>query len=68
MEENEEEKEEEPIDIKITKQNADIENNENAFDFRWSDVQEEDEKDIDLDNFIKNYKSKLLRKFSQKSN
>ena len=65
MEENEEE--EEPIDIEFTEQNADLENNENAFGFRWSDVQEEDEEDIAMANFIKNYKSKLMRKISQKS-
>ena len=37
-------------------------NDENAIDFRRSDVQEEDEEDITLANFIEKYKSKLMRK------
>ena len=37
-------------------------NDENAFDFRWSGVQDEEEEDITLANFIHNYKSKLMRK------
>ena len=31
---------------------SDLYNDENAIDFRWSDVKEEDEKDITLANFI----------------
>ena len=49
-EENEDE-EKEQIDIEFTEQKADPENDENAIDFRWSDVQEE-EVDIDKANFI----------------
>ena len=41
-------------------------NYENALDFKWSHVQEEAEEDIALSNFIKNYKSKQMRKISQK--
>ena len=37
-------------------------NDENAIDYRLSDVQEEDLEDIALANFIENYKSKLMRK------
>ena len=51
MEENEDE-EKEPIIIQFTEQNTDFDNNENAIDFRWSDVKEEDEEDIALANFI----------------
>ena len=65
-EENDEE-EKEPIDIEFTEQKTDPENNENVIDFRWSDVQE-DEEDIALVNFIENYKSKLMRKKFQKNN
>ena len=42
-------------------------NDENAIDFRWSGVQDEDEEDITLANFIENYKGKLMRKILQKS-
>ena len=41
-------------------------NDEVDIEFRWSDVQEEDEEDIALVNFIENYKSKLWGKFSKK--
>ena len=37
-------------------------NDQNAIDFRWSGVQDEDEEDIILANLIENYKSKLMRK------
>ena len=40
-------------------------NDENAIDFRWSGVQEEDKEDIALANFIEKYKSKLMRKSFQ---
>ena len=65
MEENKEE-ERKPIDIELTEQNADPYNDKNASDFRRSDIQE-DEEDIDLTNFIENYKSKLMTKIFQKS-
>ena len=61
LEENEEE-EKEPIDIDLTKQKTEHYNDESAFDFKWSDVKEEVEEDIALVIFIKNYKSKLMRK------
>ena len=56
------EKEKETIDIELDEQNADPENDENAIHFRWSGVHEEDEENIDLANFIENYKSKLVMK------
>ena len=37
-------------------------NDENVIDFKLSDVQEKDEEDIALANFIENYKCKLMRK------
>ena len=51
LEENDEE-EKEPINIEFTEQKTDPFNDENAIDFKWSDEQEEDEKDIALANFI----------------
>ena len=48
-EKNEEEKE--SINIELTDQKTDSYNDENAIDFRWSDVQEEGEEDIALSNF-----------------
>ena len=67
LEENCEE-ENEPIDIEFTKQKSSW-NDENAIDFKWSDVKEEDEKDIALVNFIECLQ-KLADEdiFSQKSN
>ena len=44
-------------------------NDENSIDSKWSDLIEEDEEDIALANFIESLKkSKLMRKFFQKSN
>ena len=37
-------------------------NDENAIDFKWSGVKEEDEEDIAQIKIIENYKSKLMRK------
>ena len=51
LEENDEE-EKEPINTELTEQKTDPYNDENAFDFKWSNVQEEDEEDIALANFI----------------
>ena len=45
LEENDEE-EYEPIHIDFIQQKADLENYENAIDFRCSNLQEEDEEDI----------------------
>ena len=61
--EESEEKEKEPIDIDFTEQKA---GPENTTDFRLSGVQEGDEEDIALTNFIENYKSKLMRNFFYK--
>ena len=52
LEENDEE-EKEPVDLEFAEQKADPYNDENAIDFRWSDVKEEDEEDIALANFNK---------------
>ena len=51
MDENDEE-EKEPINIDLTEQKTDPYNDENAIDFRWSDVKEENEIDIALTSFI----------------
>ena len=51
MEENDKE-EKDPINIKLNEQKTDHYNDENAIDFKWSDVQEEDEEGIALANFI----------------
>ena len=57
LEENEEEKE--PIDIELTKEKkADPYNDENAFKFKWSGVQE-DEEDIALANFNESLKKQF---------
>ena len=45
-------KNKEPINIELTEQKADPYNDENAFDFKWSGVKEEDEEDIAPENFI----------------
>ena len=50
LEENNEE-EKESINIELTEKKKDPYNNENAIDFRWSGVKEEDEEDIALANF-----------------
>ena len=52
LEDNDEE-ENEPINIELTEQKTYPYNDENAVDFKWSDVKEEDEIDIALANFIK---------------
>ena len=41
-------------------------NDENAIDFKWSGVQEEDREDIALANFIENYKASWREIFSEK--
>ena len=68
LEENDEE-EKEPINIELTDQKSYPYNDENSIDSKWSDLQDEDEEDIALANFIESLKkSKLMRKFFQKSN
>ena len=51
LEKNDEE-EKKPINIELTEQKTDPYNDENAIDFKWSNVQEE-EVDNALANFIK---------------
>ena len=41
-------------------------NDENAFDFKWSGVQEEDEEDIALANFIENLQKQTNEKIFPK--
>ena len=65
FEENDEE-ENEPINIELTKQKTDPYNNENAIDFRLSDVQEEDEEDIVLANFIESLQKQTDEEIFQK--
>ena len=50
MEENDEEKE--LIDIELTEQKIDPDNDENAIDFNWSNIKEEDEINNALANLI----------------
>ena len=54
MQENDEE--EKKINIELTEQNTEPYNDENAIDFKLSDVKEEDEKDIALVNLIESSK------------
>ena len=54
LEENDE-GEKDPIEVEFTEQIADPNNDEYAIDFRWSDVQKEDEEDIALANFIESF-------------
>ena len=68
LEENDEE-EKEPINIELTDKKTDPYNDENSIDSKWSDLTEENEEDIVLANFIESLnKSKLMKKFFQKSN
>ena len=68
LEENDEE-EKEPINTELTDQKTDPFNDENSIDSIWSDLTEEVDEDIALTNFIESLKkSKLIRKFFQKSN
>ena len=41
--------------LSLPNKKADPENDENAIEFRWSDAQEEDEKDIVKVNFIEKF-------------
>ena len=67
LEENDEE-EKEPINTEFTEQNTDPYNDENAIDFKWSGVKEEDEEDIALNNFIENLIMHTDEEFFLKSN
>ena len=51
MDENDKE-EKKTINREFTEQRSYPENNQNAFNFRWSDVQRENEEDISQANFI----------------
>ena len=60
------EEEEEPIDIEFAEQNAGPENDENAIDFRWSDVQEEDGKTLLRRTSLRAYKTTDEEYFKKK--
>ena len=60
------EEEKESINIEFTEQETDSYNDENAIEFRWSGVKEEDEEDIAWLTSMRAYKSKLMRKFFKK--
>ena len=47
--------------IKFTEK-TDPENDENAIDFRWSDIRGEEEKDISKTNLIESLQNKLMKK------
>ena len=52
--------------FEFTERKADNKNNENAIDFRWSDVQVKQKEDITMINLIqRTYKIKLIRNFFQ---
>ena len=62
--EGSDDEEKEPIDIEFTEQKTDLDSYENAIDFRWSDVQGEDEEHIAKANFIeRNFFLNLKKKF-----
>ena len=59
----------EPIDIELTEQNTDPYHDENGIDFKWSDLQEEeDEEDIALTNLIESLQKKTDEENFSKSN
>ena len=58
LEENNEE-EREPINIGLTEQKTDLINDENTIASKWSDVKEEDGKDIALTNFSENLQKQV---------
>ena len=63
-----EEEEKEPINIEPTEQKTEPYNDENAINFRWSYVTEEDEEDIALANFIESLQKQTDEENFQKSN
>ena len=58
----------EPINIEPTHRKTEPYNDENAIDFKWSSVKEEDEEDIALANFIESLQKQTDEKFFKKSN
>ena len=67
LEENNEE-EKDLINIELTEQKKESYNYENANDFRWLDVTEEDKEDIALANFIENLQKQTDDEIFPKSN
>ena len=66
--EEKDEVEKEPIDIELTEQKADPEMMKMLLTLNDQAVQEEDEEDIALANFIENYKTRRREIFCRKSN
>ena len=65
LEENDE-KVKESINIELTYQKTDPYNDENAIDSKWSDVQEEDEEDIAMANFIESLQKQTYEEIFSK--
>ena len=61
-----EEEGKEVVGIELTEQNADPENDENAIEFRWSDIWGEDEEDIVKANLIESLQRQDAEQFFQK--
>ena len=60
---NSEEEEKVIVGTEFIEQKADPENDENAIDFRWLDIQGEDEEDIAKANLIENLQKQAVKKF-----
>ena len=58
----------ESINIEFYWRKSDPYNDENAINFRWSDVEEENEEDIALANFIESLQKKTDEEIFHKSN
>ena len=67
LEENDE-VENESINIELSEQKTDIYNDENAIEFWWSNVQEEDEEDIALANSNESLQKQTDEEIFTKSN
>ena len=63
---NSNEEEKEVVGIEFIEQKADHENDENAIDFRWSDIQGEDEEDIAKAYLIENLQKQADEEFFPK--
>ena len=66
--EEKDEEEKNPINIELTEQKSDLYNDENAIDYKLLGVQEEDEEDIALANFIESFQKQTNKENFQKSN
>ena len=57
--EEKDEEEKEQIDIELTDKKTELYNDENAIDFKWSDLTEDDEEDIVLANFTESLQNQF---------